>query len=229
MPPVSRRPVLPCSAGAIRPELGGSPPRIPRGQSAGRQRLAAPIAACAFAGLAALAALAITGCSPVFNWRELALDADGAQALLPCKPDRAARQLASSGEAVTLEMSGCSAGGAVFSVARAVARDAAQADAWRNEWAQAMRGKLTEATAKQSPFAAARAAIRPAPLRLDVQGADGQGQATALAVLWLAYPVGGAGDRPADGGPVALIQATVLGKPEQPDSVSTFFEGLRLP
>ncbi|MFZ3118274.1 MAG: hypothetical protein WA159_08145, partial [Variovorax sp.] len=47
------------------------------------------------AGLAAafVVAVALSACSPTFNWREVPVGDAGLVAMLPCKPDRATRAM----------------------------------------------------------------------------------------------------------------------------------------
>ena len=68
------------------------------------------IAACALFAWA-------SGCTPAFNWREVAFDGQPVTALLPCKPDRGARQVVLAGAPREMVMAGCEAGGAMFTIA----------------------------------------------------------------------------------------------------------------
>ena len=77
------------------------------------------------AGLAGL--LVLAACSPAFNWREVRPDGTRLSLLLPCKPDRAEKVVPLGGQATTLAMLGCDAGGATFAVAVADVGNAAQA------------------------------------------------------------------------------------------------------
>ena len=77
---------------------------------------------------AALAAgLALAACSPAFNWREVRPENTRLKVLLPCKPDKAQKVVPLGGQATTLSMLGCDAGGATFAVVVADVGDAAQA------------------------------------------------------------------------------------------------------
>ena len=49
--------------------------------------------------------------------------------LLPCKPDRATRPITLEGETVNLEMAGCEAAGALYTVSRIQMEDATRAQA----------------------------------------------------------------------------------------------------
>ena len=59
----------------------------------------------------------LSACTPTFNWREVRFDQAGVTALLPCKPDRAARLVQLAGQQVSTHMAGCEAGGAMFTAA----------------------------------------------------------------------------------------------------------------
>jgi hypothetical protein len=187
-----------------------------------------------------VAAAALAACSPTFNWREVPVGNDGLVALLPCKADRAGRQLPLGAESVAVDMAGCEAGGATFAVAHARAADPTQAEAWMKAWRTATRAQLAGARIVESAAVLPRAASSPAPVRLDSDGAaatatqalpganantnaDATGQAPPAPahILWFAQ-------RRGDGG-VSLYQATVLGKPASAEALGTFFEGLRIP
>ena len=179
-----------------------------------------PLAPRSRSAALAVAAAVLAGCSPVFNWREVPIADDGLIALLPCKPDRATRQLPLGGGSATVavDMTGCEAGGATFAVAHATAEDAAQAERWMQAWRAATRGQLAGAAVVETRIALPRAAASPAPVRLDVQQ-EAAGAAPAH-MLWFAQQRGGG---------MALYQATVLGRPASSEALVTFFEGLRLP
>jgi len=73
------------------------------------------------------ALLALAACSPAFNWREVRPENTRLHLLFPCKPDKAQKVVPLGGQATTLSMLGCDAGGATFAVAVADLGDAAQA------------------------------------------------------------------------------------------------------
>jgi len=168
--------------------------------------------------LAACVLLTATGCSPVFNWREVPLD-DTLTALLPCKPDRAQRTLPVGDAAVPLDMVGCEAGGATFAVARLPAGDAAEAGRRAEAWRAATRRQWAGAQLSEAPVAQPRAAEAPAPVELVARGGAGGAPAEAR-MRWFAH---------ADArGTLTLYQATLLGRPSEAEAASTFFEGLKL-
>ncbi len=169
--------------------------------------------------LAALAfcTAAAGACSLVFNWREVPIADDGLVVLLPCKADRATRTLPLGAESITVDMTGCEAGGATFAIAHATASNAAQAEAWMRAWRAATRAQLAGATVTEVPVVLPRASAMPAPVRLEARGVD---RGAVTHVVWFAQQRAGR---------MALYQATVVGQPSQPEALTTFIEGLRLP
>lgn len=61
-------------------------------------------------------ALTLAACSPTYNWRELRDDAIPLKAIIPCKPDRGERVVPLGGQARTLHMHSCEAGGQTFAI-----------------------------------------------------------------------------------------------------------------
>jgi hypothetical protein len=170
------------------------------------------------AGIAGAAAILAGACSPTFNWREVPSGGDGAElvTLLPCKPDRARREMSLGDQSVTVSMAGCEAGGATFAVAQVSAADAAQAQRWLAAWRGQAHAQWAGGNIDERPASVARAASVPAPLRIDASRARQQ-----IRLLWFAHEQ--------RNGAVSLYQATVLGVPSAPEAIQTFFEGLRLP
>lgn len=90
-----------------------------------------------------LAMLGMAGCSPTLNWRQAPLGV--LQFSLPCKPDKAQREVPLAGKSMTLEMQGCEADGALFAISRIRVRDAAEVPtvtkAWRESALTALRSE----------------------------------------------------------------------------------------
>jgi hypothetical protein len=76
--------------------------------------------------------VALIGCTPTFNWRDVSFEQAPAGALLPCKPDRGSRPVELAGQKLTMHMAGCEAGGAMFAVALVELSDAQQSAAVQN-------------------------------------------------------------------------------------------------
>ena len=174
--------------------------------------------------LAAGLLVAIAACSPVFNWRDARLGESDLVALLPCKPDHATRDVVLGGDQVAMQMDGCEAGGATFTMAYVVARDATQAADWQAAWKTTMTAKLEARAPVESAIDVRGAASVPAPLQLAVRGGDATGPGTPVRVWWFAQA-----PKSGESGEVTLYQAVVLGQASEPDAADTFLESLRLP
>jgi hypothetical protein len=81
----------------------------------------------ALAGLAMLAGL--QACTPVFDWRSVALPDTQLVTELPCRPSRFQRDVAVAGVPLKLFMLSCEAGGVTYGVATADVVDPARVDA----------------------------------------------------------------------------------------------------
>ena len=169
----------------------------------------------------------LCGCSPVFNWRDITVTND-LRALLPCKPERATRNLEIPGiERMSVSMTGCPAGDATFALAQAEATSAAQAVTWVTAWKASTRAQWPDA--RQTEVVATIAGADPASSsRLSIvhdadtaAGTQVAEQPLRAEMLWFTRTV--------DATHVTVYQAMVLGKPSADDAVATFFEGLRLP
>lgn len=170
------------------------------------------IVAVAGAGLMA-------ACSPLFNWREIPVDAQ-LKALLPCKPDRAERELPMDpeGAQATIGMAGCEAGGATFAVAHWPGVPAQEAPARLQMWQAATRLQWAQASIESAPATMAHAAVVPPAQHWQLSRA-GQATPAHAQMRWFTR---------ADGkGGVTVYQATVLGQPSAADAASTFFDGLQ--
>ncbi|MDM0115610.1 hypothetical protein QTI66_25900 [Variovorax sp. J22R133] len=164
---------------------------------------------------------AMVACSPVFNWRETSLEGADLVALLPCKPDRASRDLPLGSEAVHVTMAGCEAGDATFAVAHASASDATQAQNWLAAWHAQALSQWQGAQIDEAPATVLRAATAPPPVQFAASRQAPDGRTAQVRTVWFAQT--------GRNGRVSVYQATVLGTPSAKDAATTFFEGLRLP
>ncbi len=201
--------------------------------------------------------LSTVGCSPVFNWRDVSVGDDGAlAALLPCKPDQAARDVVLAGNPASLQMTGCKAGGATFTIARASAPDRMRAAAWLADWQRSVAAKFVVTLPGQAvppsagegsdaaprmalveqPFPLSGAAAAPPPVRWRIaapsEGRQSAGSAApakpGVEIVWfMGHPSGSVAGASGSTG-TAVYQAIVLGAPEDAQAASTFFEGLQL-
>ena len=129
------------------------------------------------AGLAAL--LALAACSPAFNWREVRPDNTRLKLLLPCKPDKAEKVVPLGGQATTLAMLGCDAGGATFAVAVADLGDASKAASALALWQSLTLAnmKAVPGTSQSLPLKIPGASTEPHVSRVLAQGQRADGTA----------------------------------------------------
>lgn len=124
-------------------------------------------------------AILLGGCSPTYNWREVALE-DGSRALFPCKPELHNRTVEIAGQKRRMSVRGCEAGGLSWgwSSVEVLAADAratqAVQQALRDALATNLGGNLVVAGAS-APGAASGAAwqiqgVRPDGVALQVRG-----------------------------------------------------------
>jgi hypothetical protein len=113
------------------------------------------LAACLTSWVVLIALIALSGCSPAFNWRDVRLENSNLSLLLPCKPDKAQKTVPLGGQPTVLTMTGCDAGGATFAVTVADLGDASKATALLAQW-QA----LTLVNMKASPQATQLVALK---------------------------------------------------------------------
>ena len=76
-----------------------------------------------------LAAAALAGCAPTFDWREARPPGSGALLLFPCRPQVQERQVPLGGSPVRLSIHACSAGGVTWGMAVADVVDPARVGA----------------------------------------------------------------------------------------------------
>ena len=160
--------------------------------------------------------LTVTACSPTLNWREVRLDA-GVSLLLPCKPDKAQKQVPLGPEPTTLTMLGCEAGGATFAVAVAELPDPAQVSGVLSQW-QAITLKNMKAAPLSAPpalFKVAGADASPAPVWLQAQGQQNDGSAVQSRAAYFAK-----GAR--------VVQVVMYAPKISPDAAETFFTSIRI-
>lgn len=87
-----------------------------------------------FLFLSTLLALALSGCNPTFNWRDVRPDGTRLSLLMPCKPDKAQKKVPLGGSPTELMMLSCDAGGMTFAVGTADVGDAAKVAAALAQW-----------------------------------------------------------------------------------------------
>ncbi|MEZ5646194.1 MAG: hypothetical protein R3E99_13720 [Burkholderiaceae bacterium] len=163
--------------------------------------------------------LALTGCSPTFNWRELRDDAVELQAVMPCKPEQAERQVPMAGQMLALHMHSCEAGGLNFAIAWMRLPDTASAQAVLDPWRMATLATLqVDRASAADPALSWSVQVHGDDLArgLQAQGVAPTGQAIQVRA---AYFTKGA----------HAYQAAVYGPQIDHEVAASFFEPLRLP
>ncbi len=164
-------------------------------------------------------ALTLAACSPTYNWRELRDDAIPLKALIPCKPDRAQREVPLVGQNVILHMHSCDAGGQTFAIAWLELPADADGSAVLAGWRQATLATLRLGAQSVGDPALVWPARVPGAESVQGLGASGQRPDGAPVQVQAAYFVHGR----------RAYQAAVYGPTIPPEAAANFFEALRLP
>ncbi len=169
---------------------------------------------------AAFALMALAGCTPALNWREVRFDQADVVALLPCKPDKGERTVPLAGQSVVLRMQGCDVGGATFAVAHAAWPDAAQADQALAQWKAATLANMHATAVQEEAFLPSGAIALPHSRRLTASGRRAGGGAVTAQAAWFARVRGNSID---------LFQAVLYTEQLDAESSAAFFSGIRFP
>ena len=162
-----------------------------------------------------LLAMLLAACSPTFNWREVRAESASLKALLPCKPDKAARTVPMAGRQVELQVLGCNAGGATFAVLSGDIVDPLQAGAVLAQWNGATLANMRSpaAGAQDRVFLPAGAMALPQSLRVTATGQRADGSRVESQSVYFAR-----GSR--------VVQAVVYADRVRPEIADTFFAAL---
>lgn len=173
-------------------------------------------------GLGPVALMAsLWACSPALNWRTGSLEAAPLDYSLPCKPDKAARDIRFGDADVTLSMVGCDADGATFAISHMALQPGADPNAALQQWRTAALARLGSATVvSEQAFVLPRALNVPASQRLRWQGQGADGQPVVAEGVWFAQ---------VRGAQVHLYHAVLYAKTVPASVANTFFTGLKLP
>jgi hypothetical protein len=166
----------------------------------------------------------LVACSPALNWRAVALDDAPLALMLPCKPDRAVRDVAWGGQQLSVSMVGCEADGATYTLAHAVVQSQDTAVVM-GDWQKALHQQLQIPDAWQ-PLPG-QALVWPGTLELPQarqvqwQGKNAQGKTVYVDARWFART---------QGQQVRIYQAMVLApdKPVAATALQSFAQGLQL-
>lgn len=162
-------------------------------------------------------------CSPTFNWREAPLDGVPLRALLPCKPERAEREVPLMGPSaapLNLKMMSCQVGDDTFAVAAVRWSDQTHLNEAVARWKQAAWASVRQSVpqGEKAPTGWAQTAVSAPAVEFKESwsgpGADHRGAPLRAQLLWTAH-----GDW--------LVQAAWYSPQPAADVQEAFFGGLR--
>ncbi len=159
--------------------------------------------------------LVLAACSPALNWREVRPDDSNLRLLLPCKPDKAQKQVPLGPTEVRLGMLGCEAAGATFAVAWAELPQGADQAAVLTQWERlTLRNMQAAEPAQPQALKVPGAAIAPAPRLVAATGRSPDGRAVQGRAAYFA-----SGTR--------IFQAVIYAPDISAEAAETFFTSLR--
>lgn len=161
-----------------------------------------------------LAAAGTAGCSPALNWREVRATPSALKAVMPCKPDKAMRQVPMAGRQVDLEALGCDAGGATYAVLFADIGDASRAGEALGQWKAATLANLRSAAAQENAFYPPGAIRLRQSLQVVASGQRSDGSAVQSQAAYFAQGR-------------HVFQAVIYSDQIRPEAAEPFFSGLR--
>jgi len=168
------------------------------------------------AAMALLGAGLVAACSPTFNWREVRVESTSLTAMMPCKPDTAAREVPMAGRQVRLTALSCEAGGATFAVLFADVGDPARLGEALAQWKAATLANLRSAAAQETPFLPHGALALPQSLQVVASGQRADGSTVESHAAYFAH-----GSH--------VFQAVIYAGQLKPEQASSFFAGLGFP
>ena len=160
-------------------------------------------------------AMLLAACSPTFNWREVRAESVQLKAMLPCKPDKAARTVPMAGRQVELRVFGCEAGGATFAVLAGDVVDPLRAGEVLAQWRAATLANMrtAPAAAQDQAFLPAGAMALAQSLRVAAAGQRTDGSKVESQAAYFAR-----GSH--------VVQAVVYADRMPAEAADTFFAGL---
>lgn len=164
-------------------------------------------------------AMIVAACSPALNWREVRMDETPLRVLLPCKPDRAEREVDMGGRRMALQMLGCDADGATFAVSHAHVpqADAPAAAQLLDGWKQAVLAHVQATDVHAQSWTVPGGWGAPQSQRLRAHGRQADGSAVTVEAAWFAS---------VDATGIHLFHAVMFAPRPRPDVGETFLSGL---
>jgi hypothetical protein len=150
------------------------------------------------------------------NWREARIENTDLKILLPCKPDKASKQLDLNGIATRIEMIGCEAGGGLFAVSRIKLSKDVEPGAVLSQWKSSVIAGIKASEHKDYPFQIKGESPDGLGNKLEALGKSPDGKPIMLKAVWFVQ------NR-------QLFHAAIYADQLQPETAETFFSGLVFP
>lgn len=173
-------------------------------------------AACTRNGtLAALVLLALTGCSPALDWREVRSAGGELVAMFPCRPKAHARPVALAGAQVRMHLTACGAENTTYALAYASMDDPGKVAAALDELRRAAAANIGAAATREIAWRVPGMTPNPRAGKLLLEGCGADGQLVREQVVFFVKGL-------------RVYQATIVGEHIDPEAAETFFGGLKL-
>ena len=164
---------------------------------------------------ASAAMLAMTGCSPALDWRDVRPAESGITVLMPCRPSAQTRAVRLADRSVKLALHACSAGGATWAVAFADVGDPTAVGLALQELQRSAAANLGAAGSRSLAMVVPGATPHEHSTRVQISGLLPDGRMVNEVVAVFAYGT-------------VVFQATVLGERLSEEAVHSFFGSLRV-
>lgn len=162
----------------------------------------------------AAGAMALAGCAPALDWRDLRPEGSSLRLQMPCKPSGQSRDLPLAGARVNLALYACTAGEQTWGLGLAEVADPARVGPALAELAAAAAVNLGGASAQALPLQVPGATPNGTSGRSRLQGRLPDGKAVQMQVAVFTHGT-------------QVFQATVLGERVSEDAAQAFFASLR--
>lgn len=159
--------------------------------------------------------LALAGCAPALDWRDVRVEGGGATGLLPCKPTVQERKVLLAGRTVAMGLQACSAGGQTWALAQADVGDPAQVAGALDELLRSAAANIGTSADEGRVVPVPGATPNPRARRISLGGKGAGGAPVRMEVQVFTHGT-------------QVFQATALGPALDADALDTFFGGLRV-
>lgn len=131
--------------------------------------------------------MSLLACSPALNWRSVRIDDLSLQATLPCKAERTSRQVPWAGQAVDMNLVGCEARSAMWTIASVALPENMSVGEGLAQWRQITLAHLRSDSGVASRWFVPPGALEvPQSTRLHVRGQSPDGAALEVDLAWFA-------------------------------------------